>query len=59
VITSERARVYELKINNNLISNIKRIQADDPETQRRKTAIEGKLKGQKGWGINSKRFVIF
>jgi hypothetical protein len=59
VIASERARVYELKANDDLISNIKRIQADDPETQRRKTAIEGKLKGQKGWGINSEGLVTF
>jgi hypothetical protein len=45
--------VYSAEVNEDLEKLIQRIQFEDPETQRRKAAVEQRLAGFKGWSIKN------
>lgn len=59
VSASERAHIYELKVSDNLLLEIQRTQAEDPETQRLKAGIEEGQRGFNDWHINTDGLVVF
>jgi transposase InsO family protein len=51
--------MYVAEVNKDLQSLIQRIQSEDPETRRRKAAVEQKLTGNKGWSVTPDGLVRF
>ncbi|OOO05787.1 RNA-directed DNA polymerase (Reverse transcriptase) [Aspergillus oryzae] len=52
-------KVYAAEVQEDLRDLIKRIQSEDPETQRRKAAVEQRLTRNKGWSVASDGLVRF